>query len=143
MTPAQAAAQFAAMAAASMNLAPEMERAAQLIETRAKAAIGTYAYGWPPLAASTLAKKAADTPLLETGAMRDSIGHVVAGDGMSASVGSNEDKAVWQELGTSRGIPPRSFLAETARRSAADVVQIIGTGVGRTLLLGSGRTPSP
>ncbi|WP_214680105.1 hypothetical protein, partial [Escherichia coli] len=43
-----------------------------------------------------------------------------------AHVGSNDDKAVWQELGTSRGIPPRSFLGGAAVRKSAEVRDIIG-----------------
>lgn len=100
-----------------------LERGAQIIEDESKRVIGTYDYGWPPLAASTLKKKAADTPLLETGEMRDSIEHTVTGD--EAHIGSNNDKAVWQELGTSR-IPPRSFLMEAAVHKTDDVVKAIG-----------------
>jgi hypothetical protein len=74
-----------------------LEKAAVIIEDAAKAAIGTYNYEWKPLAGSTLKKKSADTPLLESGKMRDSIHHSVQGD--EARVGSNEDTAVWQELG--------------------------------------------
>jgi integrase len=77
----------------------------------AKRVIGTYDYGWPSLAASTLAKKSADTPLLETGALRDSIQWNSSGN--IGHVGSDLDKAVWQEFGTSR-IPPRPFLAGAA-----------------------------
>jgi hypothetical protein len=50
-----------------------LEPVAVMLETSAKTAIGTYRFGWPPLAESTLARKAADTPLLETGELRDSI----------------------------------------------------------------------
>jgi hypothetical protein len=53
-----------------------LEQVAQMVEGEAKRVIGTYDYGWPQLAASTLAKKAANTPLLETGDMRDSIEHI-------------------------------------------------------------------
>jgi phage gpG-like protein len=89
-----------------------LEKAAKIIETEAKRVIGTYDYGWAPLAASTVAQKAnGDTPLLETGAMRESIEHTV--HGRKAEVGSNSDIAVYQELGTAR-IPARSFLAGAA-----------------------------
>jgi len=108
-----------------------LERAAAIIEAEAKAEIGHYlgAVGpfaaWAPLKAETIAQKAnGDTPLLETGEMRDSIGTVIDGD--EAHVGSNSDKAVWQELGTSRGIPPRSFLGGAAARKSEEVRDIIG-----------------
>ncbi len=71
--------------------------------------MGTYEFGWTPLKEETIAGKSTrDFSLLETGQLRDSIertiGHHVAW------VGSNDDKAVWQEFGTST-IPPRSFIA--------------------------------
>lgn len=103
-----------------------LEEAAKIVETEAKRVIGTYDYGWTPLAASTLAKKAADTPLLETGEMRDSIEHTIDGD--TAYVGSNNDKAVWQELGTvgPHPIPPRSFLVGAAQHKAHEIVKETG-----------------
>lgn len=100
-----------------------LEKAARIVEEEAKRVIGTYDYNWPPLAASTLAKKAADTPLLESGALRDSIEHTVTHD--EAQIGSNSDIALYQELGTSR-IPPRSFLAGSLQHKADEVVKVIG-----------------
>jgi phage gpG-like protein len=85
--------------------------ACQMIADEAKRVIGTYDYGWPSLAPSTLAKKSADTPLLETGKMRASIEWNASGN--TGAVGSNSDVAVFQELGTSR-IPPRPFLMGAA-----------------------------
>jgi hypothetical protein len=112
-----------------------LEHAARIVETEAKRVIGTYDYGWPPLAPATQADRArkgfsADEPLLRTGEMRDSIQHTVyrrgAGFGAhEAEVGSNNDKAVWQELGTST-IPARSFLAGAAVHSAPHAVAWLG-----------------
>jgi hypothetical protein len=96
------------------------------VRDRARKAIGTYKYGWAPLAESTLKKKAADTPLLETGELRDSISAFVEMKGPEhgrAAVGSDLEKAVWHELGTST-IPPRSFLMESAVRSEKDLNKI-------------------
>jgi phage gpG-like protein len=105
-----------------------LEHAAVIVEDESKRVIGTYDYGWAPLKPATVARKSnGDTPLLETGEMRESIEHVV--QGKSAHVGSNNDKAVWQELGTSRGIPPRSFLGEAARRKGPEVAQAIGAAI--------------
>lgn len=100
-----------------------LEKAARIVEEEAKRVIGTYDYGWTPLAPSTLAQKAADTPLLETGEMRDSIEHI--SDHKEANIGSNNDKALWQELGTVK-IPPRSFLAGALQHKTDEVVDVIG-----------------
>jgi hypothetical protein len=65
---------------ADLKLAEEVcvEKACRMIEKEAKAAIGTYRYDWEPLKPETVARKArGDTPLLETGELRDSIEHVV------------------------------------------------------------------
>jgi hypothetical protein len=93
-----------------------IERACQIIQKKAKAAIGKEHEMWPPLAASTIADKAAHgfktpAPLLRTGEMRDSIEYVVHGN--EGAVGSNSEIAVYQELGTNK-IPPRSFLVSSA-----------------------------
>ena len=100
-----------------------LERAAVIVETEAKRVIGTYDYNWTPLAPATLANKAGDTPLLETGEMRDSITHNV--DRHEAMIGSDNDKAVYQELGT-RSIPARSFLVGAAQHKEAEIVREIG-----------------
>lgn len=107
-----------------------LEKAAVVVETEAKRVIGTYDYGWPPLAPSTLARKAADTPLLETGDLRDSIEHNVGGH--EAMIGSNNPKAVFHELGTVR-VPPRSFLVQAAIHKETEVHHLIGAEVVRHL----------
>lgn len=133
----EGAALFAGMAFAYDEAVHDgLDDACKIVETEAKRVIGTYDYGWPPLAPSTLARKAADTPLLETGEMRASIEHQV--QGKSGFVGSNDDKAVWQELGTSRGIPPRSFLGGAAMRKGAEVARALGDSV-HSLLRGEPR----
>jgi HK97 gp10 family phage protein len=91
--------------------------AAQIVAAKAKSYIGTYTLPWPPLAASTLERKSADTPLLETGELRDSIQWKVVSP-VEAHVGSDNQKAVWQELGTSR-IPPRPFLGPAVFQNEA------------------------
>ena len=87
-----------------------LDQAGQIVEHEAQRVLGTYEYNWTPLAAETVARKATgDSPGLETGEMRDSVYHTVTyanGGGGEVAVGSNLDKAVWFELGTSRGIPP-------------------------------------
>ncbi len=110
-----------------------LEKAAVIVETEAKRVIGTYDYGWPALAESTLARKAANTPLLETGEMRASIKHQVAP--RAANIGSNSDIAVYQELGTAT-IPARSFLGGAAAHKGKEVADAIGTEMFTHLITG-------
>lgn len=91
-----------------------LDKVGELAATMAAAYIGHYQTGWAPLAQSTIADKAAKgfavpAPLLRTGEMRDTIGHLVDPIEFKVVIGSTDPKALWQELGTSR-IPPRSFL---------------------------------
>lgn len=141
---------FLMRAAAAMPMAQTkaLTEAAKIVQEEAQAEIGHYqgAAGpfaaWAPLKPETIARKAnGDTPLLETGDMRDSIGTVIAGD--EAHVGSNNDKAVWQELGTAKGIPPRSFLGGAAVRKSPEVAEIVGRTVYGALLGPSGRIALP
>jgi hypothetical protein len=93
-----------------------IERACQIVQKKAKAAIGKDHEEWAPLAESTIANKQhhgypTPKPLLRSGKLRDSIEYQV--HGLEGSVGSDLEIAVYQELGTSR-IPPRSFLASSA-----------------------------
>jgi phage gpG-like protein len=105
---------------ADLELAREVcvEKACRMVEKEAKTAIGTYRFDWEPLKPETVARKArGDTPLLETGELRDSIEHVVGREGTEVVgyVGTNDPIAKYHELGT-RTIPPRSFLGEAAIR---------------------------
>jgi hypothetical protein len=43
---------------------------------------------------------------------------------------------VWHELGTSRGIPPRSFLAQAAMHKTAEIVLVTGEAVVHALRKG-------
>ena len=111
-----------------------LEKAAKVVEKRAKAKLGEYQEaappfaGWAELADYTKEDRVRqgfpeNDPLLRTGEMRDSIEHVVM-DG-EAQVGSNSDIAVYQELGTAT-IPPRSFLGGAAAESVDKIIAIIG-----------------
>jgi phage gpG-like protein len=135
---AEAAARMAA-AAADIEAAKRaaLEAACVTIETKAKNYIGVPHSWWPPLAAETLRRKdGVNTPLLEQGNMRDSIEHTVV-DNNHAWVGSNDPVAEYQELGTSRGIPPRSFLAHAAQDSGEEIAKmtarIVGGAIGAGL----------
>lgn len=112
-----------------------MEIACEAVRDEAKRVIGTYDYGWPALKPATIARKSSgDTPLLETGELRDSIVYAVfqnrSSGGQFASghtgyVRSTSKKAEWHELGTKR-IPPRSFLGAAARHKESAIVDSTG-----------------
>ena len=99
-----------------------------IVKEKAKAVIGTYAYGWPPLAEATLAHKKGDTPLLETGALRDSIESKAepTATGAEGLVYTDEKTGLWAEMGTSWGEPPRSFLMQSLVRSIPEMSKIFG-----------------
>lgn len=104
---------------------PALEEAAGIIETEAKAVLGTNGYNWPALSPNT--KKTQPGMLLETGEMRDSISHTVISDS-EAQIGSNLDRAKFHELGTSR-MPPRPFLMGAAVAKGQEVADVIGSHI--------------
>lgn len=86
---------------------------ARFLEERIKDNLGTE-FIQPPLAASTVERKGFDAPLIETGAMHDSIGWEHASVRRTV-VGSTDEKAVWHEFGPSNGrFPARPFFSKTA-----------------------------
>jgi hypothetical protein len=111
-------------------------------EKRAKEAIGTYEFGWPQLAESTQADRgakgyAANEPLRRTGELQESIAHQteLTATGAEGVLGSGEKTALWAELGTSRGEPPRPILSESLMRSGPEIETAFGEFV-MTLLSG-------
>ena len=81
--------------------------------------------GATPLAASTLARKATgNSPGLETGQMQGSVQHDADRNGFT--VGSNEKRALWFELGTSRGQPPRPFLSGALNHKLQEIQNRLG-----------------
>ncbi len=124
-----------------MNLAAEatVVKGAQLIQKRAKAAIGdpNNGFGWPPLKEATIAqKRLGNTPLYETGDLKRSIEvsgpfHEGAGT-VSAYVGTNDKKAAIHEFGGGH-VPPRPFLGPATAMSEADIVKIAQRQVARAM----------
>lgn len=104
---------------------------------QARAVLGTYAYGWPPLKPATIAQKTTgDSPLLETGEMRSSISSktqltIAGAEGL---IYSDDKIAVYQELGTSRGIPPRPFLMTSLVRSTPKMEEAFTAFIGSLFL---------
>jgi len=97
-----------------------LSQCAKIVEKRAKDKIGEYQQqagpfvAWAELAESTKRDRERqgypeDEPGLRSGEMRDSVGHVLSTDSLEAQIGSNDDKMVFFELGTSKQ-PPRSVL---------------------------------
>jgi len=136
-----------------------LEAASALVEQEAKASIGHYqeATGpfnaWVPLSGATLdgfvhadgfdipgkielgyAAPGEDNPLLRDGTLRDSYKHTV--QGLEAATGSEEENAVWQELGTPNAlypIPPRSILGGATSRNKDEIVDMMLSPVVRAL----------
>jgi phage gpG-like protein len=93
--------------------------ACAMVAERAKDIIGVPQPGWPPLSPETLKHKdGINSPLLETGELRDSI--TWNSDDQEGYVGTNDPKGRWQEFGTSR-IPPRSFLGAAAIQMESEI----------------------
>jgi hypothetical protein len=74
-------------------------------------------------------------PLINHGAMRDSIEHVVV-DSSHGYVGSNSGVAVVQSLGSSRGLPPRPFLSLAAHLEGPAVAKVVGRTIGGAISAG-------
>src|ERR1017187_4460494 len=111
-------------------------RACQMVCDEAKRVIGEGYPEWPALSPETLARKMMNTPLLETGELRASIEWSTSANGLEGAVGSNNDKAVWHELGTSR-IPPRSFLVGAAVHMEEKIHKMAARAV-MAVMLGKG-----
>jgi phage gpG-like protein len=111
-----------------------LDHGAKILQTEAKRVLGTYDYGWPALKPSTIAgKSTGDSPLLETGDLRDSIECDVQND--KAYVGSNDKKALFHEFGTSR-IPPRPFFGGAVNAKHAEIGEMIGKHFHAALIKG-------
>jgi hypothetical protein len=120
----------------------DLAKIGELTSTMAAEYIGNNMAGWPPLAASTVAEKAAKgypvpAPLLRTGAMRDSIKAEVDPFALELVVGSTDKVAVYQEMGTSRGIPPRPFLGLAMSNSLEHAQEALGETAVKLITPGS------
>ena len=104
-----------------------LTKASKIVVAEAKSMFGVYQPGWPSLKDETILRKSeGDTPLLETGKLRDSIAYKV--DDHEAWVGSTDKKMIFSEQGT-RHEPPRPVLEAAARNREAEVRQIIGDDI--------------
>jgi hypothetical protein len=131
MNLAQAAARMAA-AAIDIEAAKRaaLEEACQIVKARAQNLIGHPQPSWPPLAPETIEHKdGVNSPLLDTGLLRSSLAYTVI-DSNHAEMGSDLDRAIFMELGTSRGTPPRPFLSLAAMQSGPDIEKVVAKTVG-------------
>jgi hypothetical protein len=111
------------------RLAIGLDKVGALAESLAAHYPGTYQPGWPNLAESTLEDKAAKgfpvpSPLKRTGDMAGSYRKEVDPLELEMVMGSPEKIALYQETGTSRGIPPRPVCEPALKNAlpyAADV----------------------
>lgn len=121
-----------------------LDKALEVIEKEAKAELGHYQpevgpfNAWPELAESTLKHHEAlgvgESPLLVHGGLYASIEH--ERHGPEGVVGSKEDVAAYQELGTAT-IPPRPFIGPAAFKSQAKVEKVMGEAAVKGLLYGA------
>jgi phage gpG-like protein len=131
---------------ADIKLAEEaaVAMAMKIVQRTAKRMIGKSGNPfWPELAQSTIEDKIrhgwpVPSPLLRTGELRDSIetaGPFRSGNTVRGYVGSNNDKAVWHELGTSR-VPPRPFLSLAAMGKEKEIVEKTAAIIFATMVRG-------
>jgi HK97 gp10 family phage protein len=141
---------LAASTAEALALQQGLRAAAVEVEKTAKGEIGTYqkAVGpfpeWAPLADSTEDRKArmgypADSPLLATGEMQESITHEV--EGLVAVVGTPDQKALYHELGTAR-MPPRPVLGPALMHNQERIEKLIGEAAVAGILGGAITDPT-
>lgn len=126
-------ADFAARTSARLGVGyhAALDRGAAIVADDARSRLGHYQPGWPSLTQETIARKRqGDSPLLETGAMRDAIHHEVGW--MRAEVYCDDPVAVFHEEGTSR-MPPRPFMGPAALEREADVAHEVGQQVAAAL----------
>ena len=126
-----------------------LKDAGKIVQKEAKQEIGHYQDGagpfvaWAELADSTKADRVnlgytENDPGLRSGKMRDSIEFTVKSDLIvgEVQIGSNDDKMVWFELGTSKQ-PPRSALGGAMFRKTPELIALIGASA-EGVLLGRG-----
>ncbi len=114
-------------------------QACKIVKRTAKGMIGHEQPMWEGLKPETIArKKRGNTPLLETGELRASIEMSAPhrqGDTVVGYVGSNNEKAVYHELGTSK-IPARSFLGQAAIGKEREIHEMTGRLIHGALVQG-------
>ena len=107
-----------------------LERATHTLLEEAKALPGTHAAGWPALKPETIAHKATgDSPLLESGGFRESLGASVLSD-RRAMVGTNDKRGPWFENGTSK-MAPRPVLGAALAKKGEQAADQVAAAIAR------------
>lgn len=117
-----------------------LDKVGSLAQSIAAELPGHYQPGWAPLAESTLKDKAdkgfpVPSPLRRTGEMAASYRKELDLAELEMVIGSPEPKALWQEMGTSRGIPPRPVCEPALKNSLPYAADVFG-GIAVSLLTG-------
>lgn len=115
-------------------LEQELKVIGQAIKKDAVKSVGTYQSGigpfpaWAPLAASTVARKGHNKPLLETGELKRSISTRVVRSQMAVHIGTNNKKAEFNEYGSGgvHPIPPRPIFGPAALRVLPKMLPRLG-----------------
>ena len=124
-----------ALSTSLRTVVPQIEiglhKVGALAQTLAAHYPGEYQPGWAPLAESTLKDKAAKgfpvpSPLKRSGEMAASYRSEVNLAELAMVIGSPDEKALWQEMGTSRGIPPRPVCAPALKNSLPYAAEVFG-----------------
>lgn len=122
------------------ELAIGLDKVGQLAESLAAHYPGTYQPGWAKLADSTIKDKEdkgfpVPSPLKRTGEMAESYRKEIDPFELELVIGSPDKKALWQEMGTSRGIPPRP-VTEPALKNALPFAADVFGAIAVSLLTG-------
>jgi hypothetical protein len=117
-----------------------LDKVGMLAESLAAHYPGEYQPGWAQLADSTIKDKESKgfpvpSPLKRTGDMAESYKKEVDPFLLEMVIGSPELKALWQEMGTSRGIPPRPVCEPALKNSLPYAADVFGS-IAVTLLSG-------
>lgn len=119
-----------------------LEHVGKIVEAEAKHELGTYQAaagpfaGWAELADRTKDDRvqqgySENDPGVRVGDMRESVHHAVGNK--EVVIGSDDEKAVWFELGTVHQ-PPRSFLGAAVVHKEHDIKAILGGSVVSSLV---------
>lgn len=121
----------ASLRTATVRIEVGLDKVGSLAESLAASYPGTYQPGWAPLAESTIKDKQdkgfpVPSPLKRTGDMAASYKKELDLPALAMVIGSPEKKALWQEMGTSRGIPPRPVCALAVKNSLPYAGDVFG-----------------
>lgn len=123
----------------SLVVAQTIREHGETIAEEAASRMGTQQSGWKPLTQSTIAKHG-DTPRFDGSheGVHDkysvtSVAVDSPGAAFAVSVGSEQPQGLFQEIGTSRGLPPRPVLVPALVAHHLQFVDNIDTAIGEAI----------